>query len=156
MRKILALACLALGLLAVARPAAASAGGGGCVFPWTQTYRGWGPSAHYEQVVTVRYEAECTATETDGTIHLAASGTATVYTGEAAEGEPIDTTAFTNTATWSDPEHPGELNFWACSVASADYDWSMAGVYDFSLSATDGHWSLDVSPDGVHFEHPAC
>jgi len=143
----------------IATPSPAIPDGGCAAFGRTQTYQAWGPAAYYERPVDVSYAiAECDATLTGPTFTMTATGTASIT--DAETGEALDSRGFAVTGTWTDPAGAGwPLDWWACDVESATLDWTIAGVYDFRVSAAAGAWTLDVAvpgADAVHFEYSGC
>ena len=141
---------LVIGTPAASR-AATEASEGCAVFPWVQTYRTWGPAAHYGARVTVVYEAEG-CQESQGS--LLVSGTATVHLGRSDQGQVLDIRPFANVASWS-----GDNFVWWSCVDAAAYAWEIEDVYRFEASATAGAWilSVDPGPQGpLEFTHQAC
>lgn len=150
----------AVALVALAGPASASGPpeAGCAVFPWVQTYRGWGPSDHYGSTVTVVYDsASCQASEEAGVAHLEVSGTATVIKGSDSDGKLLARAGFSNKASWTADEGDGwPIKWWSCDVSSLDYVWAIEGVYSFSMKADDGRWSIRVTPGGVDWSYAGC
>jgi hypothetical protein len=120
-------------------------------FPHRQTYTSEGglfraPAWHFKKTVTIVYEAEtCEATpgESDDYV-LAIAGTATVYEGARAKGEPLKKRPFTSTITSSDTD--GNLGWpvpwWTCFEGSFSYVWAIEDVYVFSVTAENGRWVM--------------
>lgn len=134
-----------------------------------QTYDGSGfyqaPAWYYGETVTIAYEARnCNFfQESQGHFVLHLDGTATVYAGSSAEGEPIDVRGFHSTETWHDPENTQgwPLTWWDCSVKQAHYKWKIPSVYDFTVQAHDGFWSYEQTaftkpPQQSSGEFDAC
>lgn len=132
-------------------------------FSHTQTYITWGPALAYEEPVTVVYQASQCTKPAGTTVELSMQGTAKVYQGILAQGNPIDSRPFTVTGLWDRPENPTGWppSWWTCGVKLARYTWDIAGVYTFAVTARWGVWSLEVTSKGtaartVHWTHNAC
>ncbi len=151
---------MAAALTLSASPAHAAAGPEqGCgVFPWVQTYRGWGPAEALGRTVTVIYKAdECTSGFEDGIATLKASGDATILKGKTTSGSTLAVRSFSTEATWKDPSGGRwPIDWWSCDVEELSYDWQIRGLYSFSLQASDGEWRIKVSPDAVDWSYPGC
>jgi hypothetical protein len=154
--------------LILASPAVAQEGVVQCApFGHTQTYLTWGPALAYDEPVTVVYSAErCTQRQGTG-VNVTTQGSATVYQGILAEGEPIDQRPFVLTGSWDRPSNEAgwPLAWWRCGVKYARYVWEIPGVYRFDVGARWGLWSLTVSTQPVeplaeartvHWSYNAC
>jgi hypothetical protein len=133
----------------------------GCgAFSLTQTYGKWGPARHYEQPVTVVYDAIRCSRERNGGIVLSIEGVAVVYRGTSADGAPLDERPFYVSGRWKGASNAEGWppDWWQCDVDSAEYSWRIAGVYSFSVAVQDGNWALDVSMGGksVHWTYDGC
>jgi hypothetical protein len=136
-------------------------------FGHTQTYLTWGPALAYDEPVTVVYSAE-RCTERQGTlVNVTTQGSATVYQGALAKGEPIDQRPFRLTGSWDRPSNEAgwPLAWWGCGVKQARYIWEIPGVYRFDVGARWGLWTLTVSTQPVkplaeartvHWTYNAC
>jgi hypothetical protein len=136
-------------------------------FGHTQTYLSWGPALAYHEPVTVVYSAE-RCTQRQGTlVNVTTLGSATVYQGILAKGEPIDQRPFRLTGSWDRPSNEAgwPLAWWGCGVKQARYVWEIPGVYRFDVGARWGLWSLTVSTQPVdplaeartvHWSYNAC
>ncbi len=111
----------------------------------------WGPALAYEDPVTVVYEASHCTKPVGTTVEISMQGTAKVYQGSVVEGTPIDSRPFTVTGMWDRPEDPSGWppKWWTCEVKQARYNWDIAGVYTFAVSARWGVWSLEVTSLGT-------
>jgi hypothetical protein len=136
-------------------------------FGHTQTYLTWGPALAYDEPVTIVYSAE-RCTKPKGTmVEVTTEGSATVYQGILAQGEPIDRRPFRLTGSWDHPSNEAgwPLSWWGCGVKHARYLWQIPGVYMFDVGARWGVWSLTVATQPVeplaqartvHWSYNAC
>ena len=136
-------------------------------FGHTQTYLTWGPALAYDEPVTVVYSAE-RCTKRQGTlVNVTTQGSAIVYQGILAKGQPIDQRPFRLTGSWDHPSNEAgwPLSWWGCGVKHARYLWEIPGVYRFDVGARWGLWSLTVSTQPVeplaeartvHWSYNAC
>ncbi|MGH2657040.1 MAG: hypothetical protein ACRDIZ_10160 [Actinomycetota bacterium] len=101
--------------------------------------------------MTVVYEASHCTKPVGTTVEISMQGTAKVYQGSVVEGTPIDSRPFTVTGMWDRPEDPSGWppKWWTCEVKQARYNWDIAGVYTFAVSARWGVWSLEVTSLGT-------
>jgi hypothetical protein len=136
-------------------------------FSHTQTYLTWGPALAYDEPVTVVYSAKRCTKPTGTMVEVTAQGSATVYQGTLAQGEPIDQRPFLLTGSWDHPSNKAgwPLSWWGCGVKRAQYLWEIPGVYSFDVGARWGLWSLTVSTQPVvplaeartvHWSYNAC
>jgi hypothetical protein len=124
----------------------------GCAsFSHTQTYLTWGPALAYSEPVTVVYGGDRCTRGAGTTAEVTVNGSATVYQGALAEGEPIDSRPFRLTGTWDRPTNQvgWPLAWWGCAVKNAQYRWEIPGVYTFDVAARWGVWTLTVSTQPV-------
>jgi hypothetical protein len=134
------------------------------MFPHAQTYRATtgfyrAPAWHYGRTVTVRYiAASCTATSSS----IDVSGTALVYKGASFTSSPV-ARGFSFTLDWRTPQGTRNwpIAWWICSKTTVDYHWSIAGVYDYSVTNRGGLWratqrSLVRHPRTSSLSIPAC
>jgi hypothetical protein len=133
----------------------------GCeAFSLTQTYGKWGPARHYGRPVTVVYDAIRCSTERNGTVELSIEGVAVIHRGTSAEGTALDERAFHVSGRWEGASNAEGWppDWWQCDVESAEYSWRIAGVYNFSVTARDGAWELDVSMEDktLHWTYDGC
>ena len=152
-RKVLALVVASAGLL-VAAPAPASAASPSdvCdVFPYDQSYtadRGFfrAPAWTFGQDVTVQYEDDaCSGSGgLNGKFQLSVAGRATVYAGDDVNGRKLGTYPFLGNISGNfDGGKAGwPIDWWACREGSFSYTWVIPRVYQFSMNATDGKWSM--------------
>lgn len=153
-------------LLAAAILAAGAAGAGasetsaaGCEsIGRVQTYESWGPALFYDQTVTVAYTvSDCSAEYAEDTFSFALQGTATIFAGEEASGEPIDVRGFESEGSWTDREGSGwPPAWWSCEVHDGALRWEIPEVYSFVVGVTEGTWTLEVSPGDVRWTYAAC
>lgn len=129
----------------------------------TQTYDGWGPAGFYRRPVTVHYQASGCSITRGSTLNLLRQGTATVYPGTSASGDPIDQRPFLVQGLWVRPASAAgwPLAWWGCHVTLADYSWKISGVYTFRVKARGGEWKLRVAnfgalPNVVRWQHDGC
>lgn len=159
-RGIVAAALAAAVLVLGAAPA--SAGDADCgSFGRTQTYVGWGPAAYYDRTVTVVFSGDgCDAALEDEAFAFDLAGSAAIYEGEEAAGEPIDVLPFVTTGAFTDRDGSGwPPSWWSCDTEAARIEWTIPGVYSFVATATAGSWTLDVQVPGsdpVHWTHAGC
>jgi hypothetical protein len=136
-------------------------------FSHTQTYLTWGPALAYDQPVTVVYSAQRCTKRQGSLVNVTTQGSATVYQGILAQGQPIDRRPFRLTGSWDHPSNASgwPLSWWGCGVKHARYLWEIPGVYSFDVGARWGLWSLTVStqpvqppaePRTVHWSYNAC
>ncbi|MGH2678759.1 MAG: hypothetical protein ACRDHB_10430 [Actinomycetota bacterium] len=136
-------------------------------FSHTQTYLTWGPALAYDEPVTVVYSAKRCTKPTGTMVEVTTQGSATVYQGILAQGEPIDMRPFRLTGRWDHPSNKAgwPLSWWGCGVKYARYLWEIPGVYSFDVGARWGLWSLTVSTQPVkplaeartvHWSYNAC
>lgn len=135
--------------------------GDGCgPFSLTQTYTNWGPARHYNQAVTVVYDATRCSRQRGTTVHLTIQGAAVIYPGNRAWGPSLDRRPFYVSGQWADASNAEGWppDWWRCDVRAAEYTWRIAGVYTFAVAARHGLWSLDVFEAGrkVHWTYDAC
>ena len=124
----------------------------GCAsFSHTQTYLTWGPALAYSEPVTVVYGGDRCTRGAGTTAEVTVNGSATVYQGALAQGEPIDSRPFRLTGTWDRPTNQvgWPLAWWGCAVKNAQYRWEIPGVYIFDVAARWGVWTLNVSTQPV-------
>jgi len=148
---VLTMVVILVGLLLVNSVAASAPPPPTCSdFKWTQTYQdGVGfyqaPAWYYGETVTIVYEARnCNFFQQgQGRFVLHLNGIASVYSGTAPTGDPIDVRPFHNTETWQDATNTWgwPANWWQCSVKQAQYKWTIPGVYDFTATAHKGYWT---------------
>jgi hypothetical protein len=143
---VIALACITL--IVLSAPAAVAAERSPeemcAMFPHAQSYRSQtgfyrAPAWHYGRPVAVRYIASsCEATSSS----IEVNGVALVYEGGTYTSSPV-TKGFTFTLYWQTPqgERNWPISWWSCSRTRVDYHWTIADVYDFSLTSRDGVWS---------------
>jgi hypothetical protein len=134
------------------------------MFPHAQTYRAQSgyyraPAWHYGRAVTVRYLAEsCSATASS----IDVRGTALVYKGASFTTSPV-ARSFSFTLDWRTPEgtRSWPIAWWSCSKTTVDYHWTIAGVYDYSVTNRGGFWratqrSLVKHPRASSLSFQAC
>lgn len=150
--RVAAVAALVAGLLLAAPAARAASPADVCAaFPHSQTYTGdsgmfRAPAWHYGKTVTVVYEtSSCSAEVTSSSNYvLSLSGTAKVYAGTQAAGDPIDKRPFSSvlrsSTTGGKPGWP--IDWWACFDGSFSYVWTIQGVYTFAITAENGNWAM--------------
>jgi hypothetical protein len=144
-KPVIALVCIALTVLfAPAAGAAERSPEDVCaMFPHAQTYRSdtgfyRAPAWHYGRTVTVRYIASsCEATSSS----IEVNGVALIYRGGTYTSSPVSK-GFTFTLYWRTPagERNWPIPWWACSRTRVDYNWTIADVYEFSLTNRAGGW----------------
>lgn len=115
-------------------------------FARIQTYRGWGPSLHFGETVTVAYAVdECAGSWTDDAFSYSVNGSATVFTGKHPAGSTIEVLPFTSEGSFTDPDGVGWPPSWWSCLASADVVWRIEGIYSFRATASDGAWTLGIN-----------
>lgn len=166
LKPILLVACIAL--FVVGAPAAGAAERSPeevcAMFPHAQTYRAKtgfyrAPAWHYGRTVTVRYMASsCDATASS----IEVMGTALVYRGATFTSSPV-ARGFSFTLDWRTPQGTRNwpIAWWACTDTRVDYHWTIASIYDFSVTNRGGSWhatqrSLGVRPRASSVSVPAC
>jgi hypothetical protein len=123
------------------------------MFPYVQTYRGESgfyraPAWHYGRTVMVRYIASsCKVTASS----IDVAGTAIIYKGGTL-GAPSVAKGFSFSLDWQTPRGARNwpIAWWACSKTRVDYGWTIAGVYDFSLTNRGGLWHATQRSLGQH------
>src|SRR5918999_4593336 len=114
------------------------------MFPHAQTYRAQtgyyrAPAWHYGRTVTVRYiAASCAVTASS----IDVSGTALVYKRAGFTTSPVSR-RFSFSLDWQAPGRTRSwpIAWWACSRTTVNYRWTIAGVYDYSVTNRGGFWS---------------
>lgn len=161
MKRGIVAATLVAGMLALGAGPASAQEADCSAFAHTQTYPSWGPAAYYGQTVTVSFSAaDCAAGHEDAAFAYELTGTATIFAGQEASGEPLDVLPFESTGVFTDLDGSGwPPSWWSCDTEAAQISWRIPGVYSFTATAAAGVWSLDVEVPGaapVHWNHAAC
>lgn len=145
-----------VGLLVASAPASA---GLGCEsIGRVQTYEGWGPALHYGETVTAAFSVrDCSVASDEGTFSFELVGSAVVFAGKEASGQPIDVRPFESEGSWTDPQGTGwPPAWWSCGVEEGSLRWEIPEVYSFVVGVIAGTWILEVSPGEVRWTYAAC
>ncbi|MCJ7539089.1 MAG: hypothetical protein MUO88_05430 [Desulfobacterales bacterium] len=117
-------------------------------FFYDQHYPDWGPALYYGQDVRIIYNGINWWIFKDGRFRLAIQGVAKVYAGDSTDpADLIDTRPFYNTEMWYEPENTWgwPVSWYTCGVKILEYNWSILGVYDYTLTAMNGVWNLKIT-----------
>jgi hypothetical protein len=111
----------------------------------------WGPALAYGEPVTVAYAGDRCTRASGSVARVTVEGSAMVYRGTVAEGEPLDRRPFRLSGEWDRPSNEvgWPLAWWGCGVKNARYVWEIPGVYTFDVGARWGLWTLSVSTQPV-------